>query len=338
MGRKEYKFNPKTLVYEEVTPTGRVAKYRTVRKLLLGILAFCIINIYSSFSLNTHKMERIQAQNEQLLTNYNLLESEIDMASKTITELKQRDNYVYRSLFAADTLDIEGVYKSYPDSDYAHLRNNQYADIMTETWKKMDATARLLYLQSKSLDQIEALSLDKDMMAASIPAIWPINKRELKHGIGAYGMRFHPIYKRRIFHKGIDLAGKTGTPIYATGNGTVKATDMGRRRVGYGQQVVIDHNFGYQTRYAHLNKILVKEGDKVVRGQIIGEMGNTGGSTGTHLHYEVIYLNQNVNPINYFRQDMSEEELEQIIESAKVTTFETMEGSSGISVMENEDE
>ncbi len=326
MGQKEYRFNPKTLVYEEVKPPLRVAKYRTVRRLLLGILGICILNIYASFSYSMPKMERIQTRNENLLSDYKLLDNEIDAATRTITELKQRDNYVYRSLFAADTLDIAGIYTPYPDETYDNLKGNRYSSLMTESWKKMDAVARLLYLQSKSLDQIESLANDKDMMAASIPAIWPINKKDLRNGIGAYGMRFHPIYHRYVTHKGIDLPGKTGTPVYATGNGTVKMTDLGKRRSGYGEQILIDHRFGYQTRYAHLSKILVKEGEEVVRGQQIGEMGNTGGSTGSHLHYEVLYLNQNVDPINYFRQDMTEEELEQIIESAKTTTYETEEG------------
>jgi murein DD-endopeptidase MepM/ murein hydrolase activator NlpD len=179
--------------------------------------------------------------------------------------------------------------------------------------------------ESKSLDDLQLLSKDKELMAASIPAIWLINKRDLRGHIGAFGSRLHPIHNRYIEHKGLDFGARTGDPVYATGNGEVVISEQGEAKRSYGQQIVIDHGFGYKTRYAHLSKRFVTEGQYVKRGELIGYVGSTGGSTGPHLHYEVLYMNNNVDPINYFRRDMSVEELDEIIEQAKATTFETIE-------------
>ena len=239
-----------------------------------------------------------------------------------LNEIKHRDNRVYRTLFAADTLTIDGIYSPYPDSKYAALRGDDYSSLMTSTWIKLDELARKTYLESRSLDELQILAKNKENMSLAVPAIMPIDKKLLRGHIGAYGMRFHP--KLHIWrpHKGIDLGGTIGDPIYATGNGTVKEVEITRSRRGYGTQIVIDHEFGYQTRYAHLDKVWVKEGDKIVRGQRIADLGNTGISTGPHLHYEVMYMGHHVNPINYINKNMSAEEFEDIISSARETTYE----------------
>ncbi len=184
---------------------------------------------------------------------------------------------------------------------------------------------RRTYLQSRSLDQLQMFATDKEYMATAIPAIWPIDKRNLRNRIGSYGGRMHPIYKRYIKHEGIDLPAKTGDPVYATGNGIVQSTDIGFRSRGYGRQILIDHGFGYKTRYAHLSQIDVEPGQRVTRGEQIGRVGNTGGSVGSHLHYEVIYMGHTVDPINYFRRDMSATEFERIIQAAQETTYEVFE-------------
>ena len=157
---------------------------------------------------------------------------------------------------------------------------------------------------------------------ASIPAIWPINKKDLRGPIGAYGRRLHPIYKRYIQHKGIDFGGRRGDPIYATGNGKVVHSEKGQRRKGYGQMLVIDHGFGYKTRYAHLNKLHVAKGDTIKRGQLIADMGNTGQSTSPHLHYEVIYNRTHVNPINYFDKNMSADAYKSLMNQIQEANYE----------------
>lgn len=216
---------------------------------------------------------------------------------------------------------MHGVYTPYPAAKYGSMKDDPYAPQMIGTWLELDRMTRLLYQESKSLDQLEVMAKSKELMADAIPAIWPIDRRNLRGHIGAFGSRVHPISGRISGHQGIDLGGRTGNPVYATGDGTVAFNNEGVR--GYGLQVLIDHGFGYKTRYAHLSKILVSPGQKVKRGELIGEVGSTGRSTGPHLHYEVIYRGQHVDPINYFSRDMTEAEFEKIIESARATTYET---------------
>lgn len=322
MEKKEYKFNPQTLTYEVVTAPFKLRYYRLLRKILVAFILASIFNAIFSYFFYTPKLYRIHRENNELVIKYRILQSKIDASMNQLNEIKHRDNRVYRTLFAADTLSIDGIYAPYPDSKYASLRGDDYSTLMTSTWIKLDELTRKIYLESRSMDELQILAKNKENMSLAVPAIMPIDKKLLKGHIGAYGMRFHP--KLHIWrpHKGIDLGGRIGDPVYATGNGTVKEVEITRSRRGYGTQIVIDHEFGYQTRYAHLDKVWVKEGDKIMRGQRIADLGNTGISTGPHLHYEVMYMGHHVNPINYINKNMSTEEFEDIISSARETTYE----------------
>ncbi|MBQ8272781.1 MAG: M23 family metallopeptidase [Tidjanibacter sp.] len=324
MRKKEYKFNPKTLTYEPVERPRRLKRYLLARRCLLFFIAAMVVNLVYSLSYYTPKLRTLEQQGAKIAHRFAVLDSRLGSTEEKLGELAHRDNQVYRSLFGADTLSLEGIYTPYHASIYNGY-NGDYNGIVRSAWQRLDALTRLTYRQSVSLDELQVLSKNKEKMAASIPAIWPINKKDLRGAIGAYGRRLHPIYKRYIQHKGIDFGGRKGDPIYATGNGVVVHSEKGLRRKGYGQQLVIDHGFGYKTRYAHLSERLVKIGQEVKRGELIGYMGSTGGSTGPHLHYEVIYMGNHVDPINYFRRDMTEAEFEHIIEQAKTTTYETLE-------------
>ncbi|MDR2886329.1 MAG: M23 family metallopeptidase [Rikenellaceae bacterium] len=327
MAQKEYKFNPQTLTYEVITAPFRIRFYRMLRKLLIGLILVSISNFLFSFFFYTPKMYRIQRNNRELVLKYGILEDKISAATRKIEEIRHRDQMVYRALFAADTLSIPGIYTDYPDSKYAVMAQDRYAGIMVGTWKNLDALTRLMYLESKSMDDLQALSADKEKMATAIPAIWPIDRNGLRGRIGAFGGRNHPTLGRFQMHTGVDLGGRIGAPVYATGDGRV-VIEAENRGTGYGIQVLIDHGFGYKTRYAHLNKALVVLGQRVRRGEVIGELGNTGRSTGPHLHYEVIYRGQHVNPVNYFRRDMSDDDFREIIDNAAATTFENGDGTS----------
>lgn len=324
MSQKEYSFNPETLTYEPVERPARLKRYIAARRLLLFFIAASVVNLVYSLSYYTPKLQALEKQGEEIAGDINSLADRIEATGTKIGELRHRDTHIYRALFGSDTLTIEGIYTHYSPAYYAEC-SNAYGGITSRAWMNLDSYTRLLYLESKSLDGLQLLSKDKELMAASIPAIWPINKRDLRGHIGAFGTRLHPIYNRYIEHKGLDFSARTGDPVYATGNGLVVISEMGEAKRSYGQQVLIDHGFGYKTRYAHLSKRFVTQGQYVKRGELIGYVGSTGGSTGPHLHYEVLYMNNNVDPINYFRRDMSVEELDEIIEQAKATTFETIE-------------
>ncbi len=320
MTKKEYKFNPRTLTYDVITMPFRARFYRIVRGAIVAFLFASVVNFLFSYFFYTPKMYRINKENNELVIKYSLMQERLRAAQKTLSEIAQRDNHVYRSLFAVDTLGVEGIYTPYPESKYARMERDHFASLMIGTWSQMDDFARKLYLRSVSLDQLQTMSMDKEQMAASVPAIWPINKKLLRGNIGRFGGRSPPTLHVWKMHEGIDLGGRIGDPVYATGDGVVKSVSTMN---GYGKQVLIDHGFGYQTRYAHLSKQIVEPGQHVKRGEQIAMVGNTGRSSGPHLHYEVIYMGHPVNPINYFRLDMSQQELDEIIASATATTYET---------------
>lgn len=299
--------------------------YRMIRNLLVGFLVISISSALFSYIFYTPKAHRIHIANSELVTKYQLLQDRIATSESRLAEIANRDNYIYRSLFGVDTLPLSTKSEPYPKSHYSHLEDDPYSPILIENWERMDILAKDLYRQSRSLDELQILAKNKEQLSAAIPAVWPIDRTKLKYGIGAFGMRLHPIYKRYILHKGIDLPCDTGTPIYATADAIVQKSEQGYRRSGYGQMLLLKHDFGYQTRYAHLSKRLVNVGDTVRRGDLIGEVGSTGGSTGPHLHYEVILRGQELNPINFFNRNMSKEEYQLIMEQVQETKYETFD-------------
>lgn len=322
MSREAPHTEPQIRPQEASRASYRVQIYRLVRKLLLGFIFISIVNGLFSYLFYTPKMYRINRENRDLVVKYYILQDKLRSLNRQMEEIAHRDNYVYRTLFSTDSLRIEGINTPYNDSKYAHLKEDIHASLMISTWRQMDQMARDLYARSVSLDELQNLSKNKERLSTAIPALWPINRSLLRNGIDPFGWRIHPIYHQRIFHKGVDLPGNVGDPVYATGDATVESIDERNSRKGYGRQVLLDHEFGYKTRYAHLSKVLVKPGEKIVRGQLIGELGRSGGVTGPHLHYEVIHQGEVVNPINYFNKNMTPEEYERIMAELREQNLE----------------
>jgi len=183
--------------------------------------------------------------------------------------------------------------------------------LVQKTAKRLDKLSKQLYVQSKSYDQIINKAEKHEEMIASIPAIQPISNKDLTRTASGYGWRIHPIYKIKKFHDGMDFTAPTGTKVYATGEGVVETVKSSYR--GYGKRVVIDHGFGYKTRYAHLNSFNVRQGQKVSRGDVVGYVGNSGLSTAPHLHYEVLKNNETVNPVHYYFNELSPEQYRKMI-------------------------
>jgi murein DD-endopeptidase MepM/ murein hydrolase activator NlpD len=184
------------------------------------------------------------------------------------------------------------------------------AELIINTTRKLDILSKRVFVQAKSYDEVAKMAMNKEKMIASMPSIMPVSNKDLKQTASGWGMRIHPIYKIPRFHSGMDFTAATGTDVFATGIGVVKSAV---RESGYGNTVVIDHGFGFETFYAHLNKINVKVGQKVNRGDVIGFVGSTGTSTAPHLHYEVSRNGQKVNPQNYYFQDLTPDEYEKMI-------------------------
>ena len=309
-----YIYNPKTNSYDRIYPTFRQRVLNILKRLFVGMGfgAGSFILLIWIFGSPSEKQLRIE--NSRLLAQYNVLSRRLDEALGVMQSIQQRDDNLYRVVLQADPV-ADAVRKAgYGGTNrYEELMDMANADLVVNTTQKMDMLNRQLYIQSKSFDEVVDLFKDHDEMLKSIPAIQPVANKDLKRTASGYGMRVDPIYKTSKFHAGMDFSANIGTPVYATGDGVVKKVGW---QSGYGKIIIINHGFGYETWYAHLNKYNVRVGQKVVRGEVIGEVGNTGKSTGPHLHYEVHVKGKVVNPVNYYFMDLSAEEYDKMIELA----------------------
>jgi len=314
--KKSFKYNPKTLSYEKVHTSYKQGLIKIIRKSIYSI-AFAIISFFIMITFfETPKEKSLKRENAEILAHYNILNKEIKKLDLVLQDMENRDDNIYRVIFESEPIDksirragVGGIDK------YQELKNMNNSDIIIYTHKKLDNLSKAIYIQSKSYDEIEEMAKEKIKMLASIPAIIPASLKETYISSG-FGYRYHPIYKRKILHKGMDFAGPIGTPIYATGDG--KVTYVGYNK-GYGKHIMIDHGFNYVTLYAHMSKYNVKKRQYVKRGDIIGYIGNSGSSTGPHVHYEVRKNGHPVNPINYYFNDITADEYDEIVHQANNT-------------------
>lgn len=314
MRKVYYIYNPKTRTYDRVYPTVRQRALSIARRLFvgMGLGAASFIILLLIFGSPSEKELRIE--NSRLLAQYNVLSHRLDEALGVMSDIQQRDDNLYRVMLQADPIADPVRKAGYGGTNrYEELMDMANADLVVNTTQKMDMLDRQLYIQSQSFDEVVALCKEHDDMLKCIPAIQPVSNKDLKKTASGYGVRVDPIYKTTKFHEGMDFSANIGTPIYATGNGTVTKAGW---QSGYGRVVIINHGYGYETLYAHMNKINVRVGQKVTRGEVIGEVGNTGKSTGPHLHYEVHVKGRVVNPVNYYFMDLNAEDYDRMIQIA----------------------
>ncbi len=319
MSKIKYYYDTETCKYERV----RVSRW----DVLLNISGFVVLVLVAGISLviifdtyfESPKAARLKKENEELTFYYDMLSKDMNRANKMLESLQERDNNVYRTIFEAEPIPLSVRNAGVGGVDrYQDLLENglEREEIIVNTFQRIDQLKRQLYIQTKSYDNLLEMADNKSEILATIPAIQPVSNKELRRLASGFGMRVHPIYKVKMMHPGIDFSAPQGTPVYATGGGKVKQVKSSF--TGYGKQVIIDHGYGYQTRYAHLQDFNIKAGQKVERGQCIGYVGNTGTSTAPHLHYEVFKDNERVNPIYYFYQDITAEEYEVLVQLASI--------------------
>ena len=312
MPKRKYKFNPVTLNYERIGNTikERVTKFAAYFTSSLGLSIFLVVVLLNYYE--TPKTRALKQENQKLLTQYELMNKDLDRISKVLDELQQRDDNLYRVIFEAQPIPSSIRKAGFGGSNnYAHLESFDNADLIINTAKKLDILAKQSYIQSKSYDKVKELAMSKEKLLASIPAIMPIRNKDLKRTASGWGFRIHPIYKIRKFHYGMDFTAPVGTDVYSTGDGVVREIESSRG--GFGNVLVIDHGYGYETLYGHLSRSIVKPGQVVKRGDVIGKVGNTGTSNGPHLHYEVHKSGEPVNPQYYYFKDLTPEEYEKLI-------------------------
>lgn len=307
MSKSKFRYNPETLSYEKIE--------RSPKKIFLMLLSYVVVVVVVGFAFMftwlhffpSAREKQLMDENKMLRSQYKNLNGRMKNVETVLSDLADKDNNIYRMVFESEPIPdavrnggFGGVNR------YAEIEAIPNMELVVETNKRIDVLTKKLYIQSLSFDTIVDLAKNKQEMLQHIPSIQPLKSYKYVSG---YGTRMHPIYKTLRTHSGIDLVAPSGTKIYATGDAVVKSADFER---GYGKTVVLDHGYKYQSMYAHCSELLVRKGQKVKRGEVIALVGNTGVSTGSHLHYEIIKSGQKVNPINYFLNDLSANEFEEI--------------------------
>ena len=260
--------------------------------------------------------KEVMAENEQLAARFKVLSERLDRALLVQQDIQQRDDNLYRVILDAEPMTSIRNAGYAGTNRYDDLLKMENSELLLETTQKIDLLEKQLYYQVKSFDELVKLDKESEERLRHIPSIQPIANRDLKRTASGYGYRIDPVYNVRTFHKGMDFSCDKRTPVYATADGVIESAKWQR---GYGYTVVIDHGFGYKTLYAHLldKKFLVRRGQKVVRGEQIALSGNSGKSTGPHLHYEVIVKGEHVNPVNYYFMDLDAEGYDQMLQMAE---------------------
>ena len=313
MAKVKYYYDTKTLSYKRIELNSFDKLRRTLGVLSVSAFFGLIMVIVFFQFFDSPKEKQLKREIENLVFQYDILNKKMAQIDLVLDDIQQRDDNIYRVIFEADPIPnsirkagFGGVNR------YKDIRNFSNSELVVEVAKKVDKLSKQLYIQSKSFDEVIDLAKNKADMLAAIPAIQPIANKNLKRIASGYGYRIHPIYKTRKLHTGMDFTAPQGTPIYATGDGKIEKVKRSRR--GYGNHIIIDHGFGYQTLYAHMKKYIVNRGQKVKRGEIIGYVGSTGTSIAPHLHYEVIRNKRKINPVNYYYNDLNPKEYEKMLE------------------------
>jgi murein DD-endopeptidase MepM/ murein hydrolase activator NlpD len=306
MSKVKYYYDSENLAYRKITTKkrkrfGYIALF-ILASGLFGILSFVVL-------LNTPFFEtpkdRLQAREiENLKLRYAIVNKKMDQIDEVMANIEERDNNVYRLYFNTSAIPEEQRKAGFGGVNrYKELEGYDNSELVINTTKRIDILSKELVIQSKSLDEIMKLAKEKEKLLAAIPAIQPVRNENLKAMASGFGYRSDPFTKVRKFHAGMDFSSKTGTPVFATGDGIVERAD--NRASGYGNHIVISHGFGYETLFGHLSRYNVHAGQKVKRGDVIGFVGSTGRSEAPHLHYEVHKNGEVVNPLNYYYGNIS---------------------------------
>lgn len=313
MGKIKYKFNPESLSYYKVESSFKQKALKALAYFFVFLLNASIGYLLYSVVFDSPKEKGLKRQISEMSLNIEIFNKQLDNIESVLTDMQQRDDNIYRTIFEAEPLNYSVREGGFGGSNrYKDLEKLENSKIVINTAKRLDIIKGKVVIQSKSYDELTKMAVSKEKMLASIPAIQPIANKDLERTASGWGYRIHPIYKIKKFHYGIDFTAPTGTEIYVTGDGVVEQIESSHR--GYGNSIIVDHGFGIKTLYAHMDRFNIKQGQKVKRGDVIGFVGNSGLSTAPHLHYEVLRSGEKVNPINYFFNDLTADEYDRMIE------------------------
>ncbi len=312
---RKYYYNTDTHRFEKLEVSLQKKLLRVLGFISAALVTAAIIVAIAFQFLDSPKEKKMKGSMYQLSEKYLSLQQELDEMNKSLAELEQRDNDIYRSVFEAaplpDSVRIGKQYSAIDVSQSSYVTSDKIIEGMENG---IQALRHRLAVQRKSYDTLEHMVKAKEEMLTAIPAIQPVSNKSLERLASGFGYRIDPIYKTPKMHTGLDFAAPSGTPIYATGNGVI--SESGFDNSGYGNHIIINHGYGYQTLYGHMVRIKGRPGERVKRGQVIGWVGSTGKSTGPHCHYEVIKNNTKIDPIHFFFNDLSAADYERMVRMA----------------------
>ncbi len=318
MANPKYKFNPESLSFDKISLGVRSVLLRLLAYFVGSMIIAVIYGFIFTLFIDSPKEKALKREIAQMTLQYDLIHREMSNLEKVIEHLQETDDNLYRTIFEAEPISatlreggVGGVNR------YNDLEGYDNSSIVIETAKRLDRIRKKVYVQSRSFDDLIMLANEKEEMLRSIPAIIPISTKDLTRIASGFGLRIHPYYKISKFHAGMDFTAPSGTEVYASGNGTIIGVSSSKR--GMGNNIIIDHGFGYSSIYAHLDSFNVRMGQKVHRGDVIGFVGNTGMSVAPHLHYEIKLNGVTVDPVNYYFNDLTAAEYERMIEIASKT-------------------
>lgn len=315
MKKVKYYYNTNSLRYEKLETPLRVKLLRVLGFISAAIVTAIIIVSIAYRYFPSANEKRLQQQNEALKENYLLLDEKAKKLEQRLSNLEERDNEVYRTIFEASPIpDSARLAEIEQQKEVKLVMSLNRFELENSINTSMTRLETRMAHQDKSYDEINHFIKNKEQLLACTPAIQPVSNSDLKRVASGFGYRIDPIYKTPRFHAGLDFTAPTGTPIYATANGIVKIA--ANKGTGYGNHVVIDHGYGYETLYGHMLKIKARQGARVTRGEVIGYVGSTGKSTGPHCHYEVHKYGQKIDPVYFFYNDLTPEQFNHIIKLA----------------------
>ncbi|MDE6277426.1 MAG: M23 family metallopeptidase [Muribaculaceae bacterium] len=310
-----YRFNSSTEQFERVFPSRGERLRARVRQGITGVAAGILVVVLAYIFIDFPREKTLRTENETLRSEINVLHRRADEALAVMEDLADRDNNFYRVMMQAEPISAGRRYAGLErQRAIGRLDSITDPEMIEEVEAKFDRLERMLYVQSTSFDSLALMAGETDHRLAHIPAIPPISEKYLRTVASGYGTRIDPVYGTTRFHEGLDFSAPPGTPVYATGDGTVTVSGW---ESAYGNMVEINHGYNYTTRYAHLSQLDVRPGQSVKRGDLIGRVGNTGKSTGPHLHYEVRLKGQPQNPVYYHFYDITPEEYDRMILQAE---------------------
>ena len=317
MAKIKYYYDTESCRYERIKVTRWDIFWNSLGFLAVSAILGLVMLLVYTVNFESPEEAQLRKENADLKFHFDLLDKDLGSAQQMLEFIQDRDDNIYRVMLGAEPIPGTIRRAGFGGSDrYRELNGLSQEDLIRSNYEELDILKKQLYIQTKSYDEVVDLAKSKEEMLSSMPAIQPVSNKELKGLTSGFGWRMDPIVRTRRKHPGVDYSMSIGSKVYATGDGRVSRVET--KFSGYGKSIIIDHGFGYKSRYAHLNGFEVKKGQRVKRGELIGYSGNSGRSTGPHLHYEVMVNGNKVNPVYYMFRDFTAEEYEEILRLASI--------------------